>query len=247
MYTNTDKQLLNEILENVKHCKIDRNLSRMQNLECSNIPQKSDVIEELIVPFADMDLESPINMELADYLNTYIRLLELDFDEISKDEYELAFSTAEYLLDRCGTLFINNCDLNINTPYLYNALEKTVKLERLVIDGLIDDTIHQVPYDFDNFSNIKLQNLKEIFLDLAKNVKQRNNVLSKILRVLSKNESLRSNLESFTFVNWNFYSNQHVFDILKAKSFGYLKCKVYEEHATEEYIELYKPKITKYD
>ena len=134
-----------------------------------------------------------------------------------------------------------------NSPYFYRIFEKAPKIEKLILHILYVDTKLEATSDFNRFSVFKLENLKEICLSLKIDSDTRNSYLSKILRVFSMNESVRSNLESFTFCEWIFRSNQNVYDILKAKSFGYAKCKVYENYTTGEYIELYQSKITFYD
>ena len=131
-----------------------------------------------------------------------------------------------------------------NSPYFYRIFEKAPKIEKLIIHILYVDTKLEAASDFNRFSVFKLENLKEICLSLKIDSDTRNSYLSKILRVFSTNQSIRSNLESFTFCEWIFRSNQNVYDILKAKSFGYAKCKVYENYTTGEYIELYQSKIT---
>ena len=184
-----------------------------------------------------------------DLTNTYIKDLVLDFTDISIDEYDIAFDIVEQYLDKCVILHIINCDPYFYTTYFYEILQRASQIRQLIVRPLyvdIDNT-KQVPPNLDYFSAVKFENLKEICLKLSHDAITRKSYLSSILGVFSKNDSLKSNLESFKFVEWIYDSNEHVYDILKTKSFGYLKCKVYEHHATEEYVELYEPKITKQD
>ena len=136
-----------------------------------------------------------------------------------------------------------NCTFNSHN--FYRTLEQASKLKRLIVSYLYIDNALEEQSNLKHFSGIEFKNLKEICFKLSLDEITMSCYLSRILLVLSKNESLRSNLESFKFVDWIFHSDQHIYDLLKAKSFGYIKCKVYEHNACGEYIELYEPKITK--
>ena len=251
-YTNEYKQAIKSTIERAKHGLLNRSLNQPIKLKYDKILQKSDIKQEMMFSFDNMDLESSENIKQSDLSNVHIKKLILDFKELPIEKYDRAFTIAESYLDKCTMLVLTHCELNLYSPYFYKILEKASSVRELRINRLNVDTdafytTEEVLSNFENFSVFNLKNLKEVCFGLAQEDKTKTSFLSKVLRVFSNNESIRSNLESFKFSGWIFDSNQHVYDLLKAKSFGFLKCKLYQEHATGEYIELYEPKITKYD
>ena len=81
-----------------------------------------------------------------------------------------------------------NCKCTFGSSYFYRMIENASKVQQLIIGYLYVDNTIEVLSNLDYFSALKFDNLKEICLKLSHGNKTKNSYISRVLRVISKNE-----------------------------------------------------------
>ena len=122
---------------------------------------------------------------------------------------------------------------------LFSHLPHITKFHFVNIEG------EQIQESLDNFQKADLSHLKHI--NWNRDHKSSFSMAIHILRRLSQNESLKQTLELFVIQNHGREGNYDIFELLKAKSYGYQKCKIQVFGFNVNEIDICRPTITEND